>query len=237
MKFLKNLLGICIVFGSSAASNDLNVCLQANPSSDPKSVLEACVIVQDDPSFSRKQNAEIHSQMGVALRNLGKLNRSETTLRKAIELDPKNAEHLRMLAWTLRESNKLNEAERIYTDSLKIEDHWQAWLSRCVVRQDMESYSNAEPDCARAVKMRPNLKDAIFFHARSLNHLERFQEAFELAKRGMGDDEKTSRMVFEAAYALWGLSQNDTALGLLKVGLQTYKDDASLLWLIEQIQR
>jgi tetratricopeptide (TPR) repeat protein len=113
-------------------------------------VVRDCTNALAVPMADEEARSAILVHRGVAFRNLGDLESSLADLSEAVRLSSMNAEALRMLAWTQREMNRLDEAEANYDKALSIEWHWQGLLSRCVVRIDLGKFSRAIVDCEQA---------------------------------------------------------------------------------------
>jgi len=65
-------------------------------------------------------DAEVHGNLGITLKELGRLNEAENSCRRALQIEPDYAEAHHNLGSTLKELGRLNEAETSYRRALKI---------------------------------------------------------------------------------------------------------------------
>ena len=178
---------------------------------------------------------------GVANRNLGNFDQSVIDLEQSLKILKQNASVMRMLAWTYREMDRTDEAEDLYTDALRIDDHWQARISRCVVRTDLQRFSDALSDCRIAAEKYaiaddaegPNI-DIAFFTAHALNGLGRYDEAYEAAVSEIKHADVNGRLYFQALTALWNGDRREEVPALLREGLQRYPDDPDIEYFMKQ---
>lgn len=121
-----------------------------------EAVVRICSMVlgRSDVDSGRRGGMLVHR--GVAHRNLGVLDRALTDHLEARRLLPEDASTARMLGWTYREMRRSEEAEREFGRSLRLEPHWQGFLSRCYVRFDLKRYNDALADCKTAHQINPN---------------------------------------------------------------------------------
>ncbi len=118
---------------------------------------------------------EARFNRGIAYRNAGNLAASRTDL-EFVAAETEGASAQRMLAWTYRELGAYEEAEALISRSLTTEGHWQGYLSRCVIRQDMERFEESEGDCLRAHDLHQS-SDSVYFLARAQHALGKHGEA------------------------------------------------------------
>ena len=153
--------------GTVGAQSAYHTCIYEDPDTFPDSVIAACETLLQSPSLSQDDRAEAYWQRGTAHLAKGSQQNAIRDLSDALTLMPDNDILMRMLAWTHRRAGEHARAEALLTRSLKINDMWQGYLSRCVVRQDLGRASQALPDCREAYRRRPS-EDSAFFLARAL---------------------------------------------------------------------
>lgn len=209
-------------------------CLATDTSLDPASAVSACDALRHDPSLTDAVRAEVLVHLGIAARNLGDLAESQALLDQAVALRPGNGSHLRMLAWTLRESGDLVQSEALYTRSLALERHWQGYLSRCVVRQDLHEFRSAVEDCEAALALTTN-GDTVYFTAHAWNRLVNHGRALDVALMGLLLPDGAPRIHAEAAEAYLGLGREADARRVLQDGLARWPDDPDLRWMLDSL--
>lgn len=206
-------------------------CLETNVQSEPDKAVQYCTQKIEADSWENDiEAADTFAQRGIALRELKQFEASEADLLQAITFD-EAPNILRMLAWTYREDGKLAKAERIYTRVLKKDDHWQGWLSRCVVRLDMNQPRKALGDCKEALSQDPNNPDTLFFLARAYNQTDQPQNAIKIALTGQEQYPETARFYTEEIWGLYFLNQDDAAFAKFTTARQRFPDDSDVLYL------
>lgn len=207
-------------------------CFESDPNTDPRDAIPHCTAAIASDTLEGAWLAEAYANRGIAHRELGQLTQSAADLETAIRLDP-IAPHMRMLAWTYRTMQRYEEAEALYTQILKTDDHWQAWLSRCVVRQDLKKVKQAVGDCEQAVLRDPDNIDALYFAARAHNLLRQGHRALPLARKAASLAPDQARNWAELAWARH--LSGDTAGGrrLAKDKLDDFPEDPALLEFLE----
>jgi tetratricopeptide (TPR) repeat protein len=144
----------------------VEACLsQANGPADPgtlKTTVTVCSLALQSTALSDPERVTALEHRGVAHRNAGSLDKSLADLQAARKLVPDQASVARMLAWTYRSMGRMAEAEAEYDAALKLDAHWQGYLSRCVVRIDQKDYAKALDDCEKAHTLQPS-EDSTYF--------------------------------------------------------------------------
>ncbi|MEM9012800.1 MAG: tetratricopeptide repeat protein [Pseudomonadota bacterium] len=221
------LAGFLGIGGLAEAGPLADRCLSLEASLKPEATVAAC-----NPAFSEELSTvlqvEVLIQRGVALRSLGRYDAAIADLERALTLAPGNADGLRMLAWTERERGNLAVAEAIYTRVLTVDDHWQGWLSRCVVRLDLDRPKDAVNDCREAEARDPGNPDTAYFFARSLNELGTHDEAARVARRAAAAADAPPRIFDELVRAEVALGNRDAARTVLEEGLRRYPENLGL---------
>ncbi|MEQ9673598.1 MAG: hypothetical protein RLO10_03975 [Roseovarius indicus] len=211
-------------------------CFETDPNTDPDIAIPACSAAIASGTLEGAWLAEAHATRGIAHRELGQLNQSKDDLETAIRIDPA-APHMRMLAWTYRTMRRQEEAEAIYTQILETDDHWQSWLSRCVVRQDLEKFEQAVGDCEQAVLRDPDNTDALYFAARAHNILGQGHRALPLARKATSLDPEKTRHLVELAWAMHLTGDTSGGRELVRDRLAETPGDPELLDYLRQTDR
>lgn len=207
-------------------------CLRADVNDDTNRdlmsrIVDTCSKALDGQSLSPADRAEAYLNRGMAYRHLGDLQDSLTDLLKAKELAQNDANIARMLAWTYRQMDMQGAAEREYDRSLQLDPHWQAYLSRCVVRVDQNQFAKALNDCETAHKQHKS-EDSLFFIALSYQGLGRHAEIVSLIEPELEGQWSSGRLyrVLSEAYAAIG--RKNEAARLLVTARQKFPKDPKL---------
>ncbi len=234
MKALRSVLVCALValaaFAARAQDGASDVpCFEVDPISQPVASVAACTDAILDPTLPPKVRAEAHVVRGMARRELGSFAASEADLLKALGFLGEDAQTLRMLGWTYREWDRPDRAEIIYGRALAVDDHWQGWLSRCVVRSDLEKWDLAVEDCRAALERDAENEDVVFFLARALSFAGRPAEALAVADQGLILHDDVARIHAERLWALWLMGRQSLALAEYQALIRRFPDDPSLL--------
>ena len=203
-------------------------CFETDPNTDPRIAIPNCTAAIASDTLEDAWLAEAYANRGVAHRELGQLAQSADDLETAIRLDPA-APHMRMLAWTYRTMQRYEDAEALYTRILETDDHWQGWLSRCVVRQDRNRFAQAVSDCEQAVLRDPANTDALYFTVRAHNVLGNGDRALPLARKLMSLAPEETRTWTELAWAMHLSGDTSGGRKLARERLADTPGDADLL--------
>jgi tetratricopeptide (TPR) repeat protein len=204
----------------------IGFCLELDSRTQAARTVDACtpVIEASRSQVSEADLVEALLSRGVAYRNLKKLALSRSDLDRAMTLAPKDAEVLRMLAWTYREREEYGLSDRLYTEALANNDEWQGRLSRCVVRGfGMERWDDALADCKQALAKDPN-PDAYYFTAQAQNRLGKFEEAAATATEGLKKSNAEERLSDELVSALRSLGRAGEAEAAEKAAKARFPD-------------
>lgn len=221
-KFLVFLLGLPTVIKAEE-----HPCQLIAPSNYPKAAIAACTDQLLIKTLGIEAQAEALLVRGIALRELGKFDRSVADLEASLDL-AKDTGTMRMLAWTYREMGKYEEAERLYTEVLKTDKHPQGWLSRCVVRIDQRYFDKAVEDCEEALKQEPENTDALFFTANAYTHLNKPDLALQHALKGLNLRPNEVRFHIEYVWALYLSGRTNLARKLALEALEQFQNDPDL---------
>jgi Flp pilus assembly protein TadD len=83
-------------------------------------VFVAVLLTLSFPGQARGEDAQSHADMGIQFARSGDLAHAAEELRRAVLLDPTNAEFLRTLGTVLAMDKKLEESSRVFREALKI---------------------------------------------------------------------------------------------------------------------
>jgi tetratricopeptide (TPR) repeat protein len=156
---------------------------QAADSKEPGKLQTAITVcgfaLQASDTLSPLERAVALEHRGIAYRNANNLEKSLADLTAAKALAPDEPSVARMLAWTYRGLGRMADAEQEYDRALKLDAHWQGYLSRCVVRLDQKEYAKALADCEIAHQMQPS-EDSTFFTGWLLGSMKRPDDAIKV---------------------------------------------------------
>jgi tetratricopeptide (TPR) repeat protein len=159
---------------------------------DPKvpaklpTTITVCGFAIQSATLPPLEKAAALEHRGLAHFGSGNLDKAVADLLAAKALAPDEPSIARMLGWTYRGQGRMAESEQEYDRALKLEAHWQGYLSRCVVRIDTKDYVKALSDCETAHQMQPS-EDSTYFTGWLYNALKRPADAikiFEAATAG-----------------------------------------------------
>jgi tetratricopeptide (TPR) repeat protein len=231
------LLAVGILSRAAAAPPDpardsvLSSCVRVDVGSDKPAVLqslvEVCTKALSNPTLEQADRAEAHLARGMAYRNLGQLPASLTDLLKAKDLAANDANVARMLGWTYREMDMHEQSEREYDRALQLDPHWQAYLSRCVVRLDRNEFAKALPDCETANKQHKS-EDSLYFMALAYQGLGRHADIEPLIAPELSGQWASGRLyrILSEAYEVSG--RKDDAARLLLQAKRRFPHDPKL---------
>lgn len=118
------------------------------------------------------------SNLGNALKNMGRLEEAEASYRKALELKPDYAEAHCNLGNTLRDMKRLKEAETSFRRALKIKpDFIEAHNNLGTALWDMGQIKEAETSYRKALQIRPDYAEAHNNLGTALRDMNRLEEA------------------------------------------------------------
>lgn len=205
---------------------------------DNQVVIAACTDAILAGPEDRLHLAGLLTVRGVAYRNLGAFDAALADLDEAVRLDPESVSTANMRAWTYRQMGDYPAAEAAYSEILKdpsrrsqVTTHaatWQAYLSRCVVRQDLNRFGLAVEDCEIALEGDRN-SDSLYFAARAYNRVDRCGEAVPLLQAALEEEDVMARVFEELAFAHSCEGDDEKALSVLEGGLRQFPGDDSLL--------
>ncbi len=105
----------------------------------------------------------MHSNLGIILRDLGKLNEAELYTRKAIEINPDLAEAHFNLGGILQDLGKLKEAEISYRKAIEINPTYaEAYSNLGIILKDLGKLKEAEISYRKAIEINPDFAKAYY---------------------------------------------------------------------------
>jgi tetratricopeptide (TPR) repeat protein len=211
-----------------SAFADANSCFAINPNENPAGSISTCSNLLATEELGTVDRAEALKNRGIAFREVDEYSKSIEDLGASLALS-ENTSTMRMLAWTYREAGRLAEAEQLYTRVLELDTHSQGWLSRCVLRQDMERFKHALADCQEALRQDSENLDSLYFTARAHSFLDQPDEALPLTKTAMKLAPEDPRHLVEHVWALHQLGQTIDARKMALNGLDQFGDVPGLL--------
>ena len=123
-------------------------------------------------------DAEAHSNLGNALKELGQLEGAAACYRLALKLRPDYVEAQNNLGNALKELGQINDALSCYSAALKINpDYAEAHCNLGLIQQELKQYDHAASSYCRALQIKPDFAEAY----NNLGNLQRDLGQFEEA--------------------------------------------------------
>ena len=183
--------------GTTPSGDPAQACLSRSPDTeDPAALVEivlTCTDALKGSGIAPETRAQMLQRRGVAYRNARDLKNSSSDLREAEAAAPNSAPVQRMLAWTYRTMQMFPEADAALSRSLALDQHWQGYLSRCVVRADQQKYAEALQDCLSAGNLAEN-EDISFFTADAHVKLGQVKEAIPVLEKAIQGAHASARI-------------------------------------------
>ena len=106
-------------------------------------------------------DAEAHYNLGITLKELGRLNEAEASYRRALQINPNFAMAHNNLGITLHDMSRLNEAEASYRQALRIKlDHVEALNNLGMTLNELGRIDEAELAYRKALQFKPDFAEA-----------------------------------------------------------------------------
>ena len=152
----------------------------------------------------------VFSNYGAILKDLGKLQEAEISVRKAIEIEPGLADAHSNLAGILKDLGKLKEAELSLRKAIKLKPGFaDAHYNLGLILRDLGKFQDAELSQIKAIKQKPDFAMAYSSLGNILKDLGKLKEA-ELSLR------KAIKLKPELANSHYNLAITLTQIGKLK---------------------
>jgi Tfp pilus assembly protein PilF len=153
----------------------------------------------------RPDSAAVHSNLGLALLNQGKLDESEFHHRQALRLAPQLVKTRNNLGIILGRLGKLSEAEEVYREALRIDpDNARLRNNLASDLRKLNRLSEAEAECRESLRIAPNNPRANYNMALIVLAQERFGDAVSAFEEALRHDPN----FIEARTGLIGLLVN-----------------------------
>jgi tetratricopeptide (TPR) repeat protein len=222
--------------GGPQISAAVAACLdQAADSKEPGKLQTAITVcgfaLQAGETLTPLERAAALEHRGIAYINANALDKALADLAAAKALAPEEASIARMLGWVYRGLGRMGESEQEYDSALKLDAHWQGYLSRCVLRIDQKEYAKALTDCEAAHGMQPS-EDSTFFTGWLYGALKRPADAIKLlegAVQAPADANLASGRIYgELANAYKAASKASDATKTAAAGRKRFPADPEL---------
>jgi predicted TPR repeat methyltransferase len=126
----------------------------------------------------RPNYAEAHNNLGITLRELGRLEEAEASYRHAIALKPDYASAHNNLGNMLKGVRRLEEAEASCKQAIALKpDYAEAYSNLGATLQELGKLGEAEASYIRAIALKPDLAEAHFNLGNALKEQGRLDEA------------------------------------------------------------
>ena len=126
---------------------------------------------------------EAHSNLGITLRDLGRLEEAEASYRKAIALKPDYAEAHNNLGVTLRDLGRSKDAEASYRKAIALKsDYAEAHSNLGTSLQELGRLEEAEASHRKAIALKPDYAEARYNLGILLSGTEQYEKAAEQFK-------------------------------------------------------
>ena len=179
---------------SGLAWKALSVSLQMQGKDALQAMERAAMMLPND--------AEVHKNLGVALRRAGRLDAALASFRRALTLKPDIAEAHNNRGNVLKDLGRFDEAVHAFQRALVLEpDYAEAHANLGILMRVQSRAAEAEISCRRALDINPNLSAAIVLLAELHSDTGKFAAAEELFKRAIGLEPESA----EALAAIAGL--------------------------------
>ena len=124
------------------------------------------------------EDPRVFANLGLILKDSGKLVKAELLTRKAIELKPDFANTHYNLGNILKDLGKLKEAEHSIRKAIELKpDFINAYLNLGNILKDLDKLKEAELSIRKAIELKPDFARAHYNLGNILIHLSKFREA------------------------------------------------------------
>lgn len=162
-------------------------------------------------------DAEAHYNLGIALKNIRRLDAASASFRRVVELKPEFAEAHNNLGNTLKGLGKLDDAVTSFRRALHLKpDYTEAHGNLGIVLRELGQLEDAVASCRRAAELKPDFAEAHNNLGIALRDIGQFDAALESYRRAM-----ELKPDFADAYRNMGIVLKD--LGQLDAALDSYR--------------
>lgn len=222
-------------------SEKAEACFDAANASTDEGSTPATVVVCTEAIVEKPASPAVMAGLlvarGIAYRDGGDFAEALADLDEALRLRPDYVSAANMRAWTFREMGDYAAAEEAYSQTLKDEALksqvaengaiWQAFLSRCVVRQDLGYFNLSTGDCEVALQGRRD-EDSLYFAARAYTGTGRCADAVPLLEEALSLEPVRPRVYRDLGYAFGCIGNKQRALTILDDGIERFPSDQEL---------
>lgn len=204
---------------------------------DPGAVIQACSLAISEQPTDLGLLAALFTARGVTYRRQSAYSMALADFEDSLRLNPQSVATGNMRAWTFQAMGDHRAAEEAYSAVLQDESMkdqvsdssavWQAYLSRCVVRQHLGKFALAADDCEIALQGWRN-GDLLYFAANAYTEIGRCAEAVLLLEEALLLEDVWPRIYEELGYAHSCAGETQKALAVLDEGLARFPGDETL---------
>ena len=131
-------------------------------------------------------DGDTYFNMGIALRDQGKLEESIDAYKKAISLKPDYAEAYSNMAVAFRKKGKLDESIEAYKKAISLKpDYAEAYSNLGVTLKDQEKFDDAIEAYKKAISLKPDYAEAYDNMGVALKNQGKLKEAIEVYKKAI----------------------------------------------------
>lgn len=107
------------------------------------------------------EDAEIHNNLGNALRDLGRYDKAEVSIMEAIKIKPDNAQFYNNLGALYKDIGKLEEAETNFRHAIRLRPELAiSYNNLGLVLLELRNYEQAQASYTRAIELNPKFAEA-----------------------------------------------------------------------------
>ncbi len=172
---------------------------------------------------------EIHCNLGIAIKNLGKKNESIAPFQAAVSLRPEYVEAWVNLAEVLRITNRLAEAVHAYRRTVTLRpDFAEAWNDLGVTLREIHQPELALEAYRRTVALRPDFAEAWNNMGVVLRLMDRPMEAIDAFRRALALRQDIAQIWSNLSVTLKDTGQLDESLACVDRGIALQPEEAAV---------
>jgi tetratricopeptide (TPR) repeat protein len=169
--------------------------------------------------------------LGIALKQMGRLDEALRVFDKAVQLKPDDAELWKHLGGMLLALDRSAEALLAYQHALHLApEHWEAAYQSGLILHRVERFEEALAQLDRCVALRGDHVPTLQLHARALRSLKRYEECLADNMRAYALDGTDAFTCNNIGDALQLLGRHDEGLGWFDKGLELRPDSAEIFY-------
>jgi len=193
--------------------------LKARKRPEADKILEQAVAEGRGEVRLKPDDSVAHRYLGLALRNLGKLDESVREFREAIRLEPDDPGTQFMLGYALHLQKKLDESAAAYREAIRLKaDYAEArnYLGR--VLTDQRQLDQAVAECRESIRLKPAVAEFHVFLGQALAELHKQDEAIAEHRLAQRLDPDYPEAHCGLGYILYNLGDYAGAAAELRAG-------------------